>query len=443
MSTIESDLPRESNMKPWVITVTAAMFLLYEFIQMNMFSSINQDLIVTFHIGPRQLGLLSSSYFLANLIFLLPAAQLLDRFSPRILILGTMSLCILGTVLFASSTTFRIALYCRFATGIGSAFCFLGAIRIASRWFSPDKMALPSGIIVLMAMTGGLLAQYPFSSLVSVVGWRHALYIDAGFGSLILLAIMTLVHDHPDQKEIDHNTTGNRRNFKAEFQQDIATAYLRTHNWFAGLFTCLLNLPIFILGGLYGTLFLHQVHHFSRTDSSIITLALFVGALIGSPLAGYISDQMGRRLIPMRIGAIVAIPIILAILYIPDASMTVFILLFFALGLISSAQIISYPFVNETNPTRLTASATSAISICCIGSGYIVQPLVGYLIEWHTPNAFSAETVYSHQDYTTAFSIIPIGFLLALLCTYLLRESYCKRRQVNPSADQTETATHR
>ena len=150
MSTLDTALPQESerkqraSMQPWIVTVTAALFLMYEFVQMNMFNSISVDLIHTFNIGTKQLGNLSSSYFLSNLIFLFPAALLLDRFSPRVLLLGTMSLCVLGTVLLASASTYHFALYCRFATGIGSAFCFLGAIRIASRWFDPSKMALPS-----------------------------------------------------------------------------------------------------------------------------------------------------------------------------------------------------------------------------------------------------------------------------------------------------------
>ncbi len=424
MIALETTLPTETrtSRQPWIMTVTASLFLLYEFIQMNMFSSINQDLIQVFHIGPQQLGLLSAAYFLANLIFLLPAAVLLDRFSPRILILGTMSICIIGTILFANADSFRMALYCRFATGIGSAFCFLGAIRITSRWFPAERMALPSGIIVMMAMVGGLLAQYPFATLVHYIGWRFALLIDAGIGTGILGIIFLIVRDYPPNQGSPLSTAATGYHVK-----DIIAAYTKPHNWLAGLYTCFMNLPIFILGGLYGTLFLHQVHQLSRTDASIVTLSLFVGALLGSPLAGWLSDFLKRRLLPMRLGAILILPISLVILWIPQGSVSVFMSLFFLLGLVSSMQIISYPFVNETNPPHLTASATSAISICCIGSGYLFQPLVGKLIEWQTTSSYSAEAIYTHYDYKLGFAVLPVAFIIALLSTFLLRETFCRR----------------
>ena len=75
-------------------------------------------------------------------------------------------------------------------TGIGSAFCFLSCIRLASRWFPSHRMALISGIIVTMAMAGGMAAQGPMTWLAETFGWRHALMIDAAFGVVVFA-------DHP------------------------------------------------------------------------------------------------------------------------------------------------------------------------------------------------------------------------------------------------------
>ncbi len=428
MSTIESALTHEqSHSKPaqaWTVTIIAAMFMLYEFIQMNMFSSINADLMQTFQLGSKQLGHLSSRYFLANLLFLLPAAQLLDRFSPRRLILITLTLCIAGTILFALANSFSMAVMCRFVTGIGSAFCLLGAIRIASRWFPTEKMALVSGVIITMAMLGGLIAQSPVATLVSWVGWRQTLLIDAAFGTIILLAIATIVKDTPKNYQPNKNETETRN-----FWCDLKIAYLRIQNWAGGIYTCLLNLPIFILGALYGSLFLHQIHHFTRQEASNIILLLYVGAMVGSPVAGWLSDKLNKRLLPMRISAVLSLSSLLAIMYLPTLSAFNYLILFFALGFFTSSQIISYPLINESNPSRVTAAATSVISMCCIGSGYLFQPLVGNLIERHWNNQISEGIAqYSYHDYMNGFIIMPIAFVVALFITFFLKETNCRRQ---------------
>ena len=106
-------------------------------------------------------------------------------------------LCIIGIVAFAITSSFIWASIFRFMSGIGSAFCFLSSIRLASRWFPAKNMALVSGLIVTMAMFGGLIAQTPLTVLVELVGWRHALFFDASLGVIIFLIIFSVVQDYP------------------------------------------------------------------------------------------------------------------------------------------------------------------------------------------------------------------------------------------------------
>ena len=65
----------------WVVTLTASLFFFYEFIQMNLFNAINEQLREAFHLDAVQLGQLFSMYFYANFLCLFPAGNLLDRYS--------------------------------------------------------------------------------------------------------------------------------------------------------------------------------------------------------------------------------------------------------------------------------------------------------------------------------------------------------------------------
>ena len=93
---------KTSNTKmAWLVTLTAALFFFYEFIQMNLFNTINMELREAFNLNAEQLGTLFSMYFYANAICLFPVGNMLDRYSTKKLLLFAVSICTIGTFMFA------------------------------------------------------------------------------------------------------------------------------------------------------------------------------------------------------------------------------------------------------------------------------------------------------------------------------------------------------
>ncbi len=411
----------------WLVCLTAALFFFYEFIQMNILSSLNQDLMAAFSVNAPKLGILSSIYFAANVIFIPLAGQLLDRFSTRNIILITLSLCIAGTYAFSFTNSLWMAGLFRFMTGIGSAFCFLSSIRLASRWFPSRRMALISGLIVTMAMLGGWVAQAPFSWVVSHVGWRDAVRVDVAVGLVILLLIACIVRDRPNGQ---HDTCTQKQDLQSlGYWQSMKKAYMNRQNWFAGLYTCLSNLPLFLMGAIWGSLFLEQIHGFNRTEATWITGMIFFGTVIGSPLAGFISDKLGLRKLPMKAGALISLGLVLILVYVPHLNYVVLMVMFFLLGLVSSTQVISYPLIAESNPSYITAMSVSVVSFTTLfGGGFIGIPLFGYLLNWHWHGLVSqGVAVYSASDYHVAMLMMPVALILAFLVTLGLKETKCQR----------------
>lgn len=64
-----------TNFRPWFICIIASMFFLYEFIQVNMFNSIDAYIVKDFALTSTQLGFLSSIYFYSTVGFILPAGH--------------------------------------------------------------------------------------------------------------------------------------------------------------------------------------------------------------------------------------------------------------------------------------------------------------------------------------------------------------------------------
>lgn len=415
------------NMKtkwmPWIVCIAASFFLFYEFIQGNMFATIADDIMRDFNIRADKMTYLSSVYYLSNVLFLFVAGMLLDRFSAKKTILIAMLLCVLSTFVLAQAHSFYLAMVCRFVTGIGSAFCFLGPVRIASRWFPAKKMAFVTGVIVTIAMTGGMLAQYPLTKLVVYIGWRHSLFVIGWLGIFVFLMMIFLVKDKVEHQRVEH--TIKRMNILTTARM----AYLNPQTLRAACYASLMNMSVAVFGAVMGTLYVMQRLGVDRENAAMVNSVLFLGAIVGGPVMGWCSDKSGLRLLPMRIGLLASLITLLAILYLP-VSLFGMGCLFFLLGLFTSSQVISYALVAESTPLAITATAVSMVSIMTQGGYILYQNLFSFLLTHHGEMQLVNQIpVYSLADYQSATVLLPAGLGLALLAIWGLKETYCRHIQ--------------
>ncbi|HAT1847335.1 TPA: MFS transporter [Legionella pneumophila] len=402
----------------WVVCLSAGLFFLYEFFQLNIFDVINQSLREDFHIDATQLSWMSSTYLWADILFLLPAGLILDRFSTRKVILTAMFVCVVGTIGFAITESFFLASFFHFLSGIGNAFCFLSCVVLVSHWFPPRRQALVIGSLVTMAFIGGMMAHTPFAYLNELFGWRRALLIDGVVGAFLILWIYMIVRDRPEE------SPAHKLSNEGQILLSFMKALSNKQNWLAGLYTSLLNLPIMVLCALWGASYLQVAHHLSDIAASNVVSLIFMGSVVGCPLVGWLSDTQGRRKPLMIFGAvatlITTIPLLINVV-LTQMSLSI---LFFALGLFTSTQVISYPLVAESNQAENTGAATGIASVIIMGGGGVAQVLFGWLMTHH---AGTNVTAYTVSDFQFAMWMFPVAAIAGLVAVLMTRETYCKR----------------
>ncbi len=417
----------QSSWMPYVVCFSAALFATYEFIQMHMFSAINTDIMRVYQLNAEQLGQLSAVYLWANVIFLFPAGVVLDRISVKKLILSAMTICVIGTMLFATVEHYWMAYLSRFVTGVGSAFCILSCMRLASRWFPAERMALITGLIITIAMLGGVFAQTPMAKLTEALGWRQALMVDGFIGIAIMLVIAVFVKDYPVGNESQQNEQREQLS-KLGFWQSLSQSYFNRQNWLAAIYTSTMNMPVIVLGAVWGTLYLTQVHQLSATEAASINSMIFIGTIFGGPAMGWISDKIHLRKLPMLTGTVLCLSAIGVLLNVSDPSITLLTVIFFALGFFSSTQVLSYPLVSESNTPLLTATCISVISIITQGGGALYQPTFGKLLEKNWDGTFlQGVHWYNAGNFHDAFLMLLIGFCVAFVAALFIRETHCQQ----------------
>lgn len=416
---LEAKRSNLNSLYPWLVSLTASLLFFYEFIQTNIFSSLNVPIMREFGLNSLDLGFLASIYFYSSAMFILFAGNLLDRFSPRFFILLAMIFCTLGTLGIAVSPNVQWITVGRFVSGLGNSFSLIACVRIASYWLPANRMALMTGLSVAAAMLGGIVAQAPATLLIDQYGWRTAMWVDGILGVVIIALMWFIIKDRPNtleaqvkqDKDIFHSLS---------LAKSLVIVLKNLQNWFAGLYVCLLNLPIFVLGALWGSLYLQQIHQCSREESSLIISLIYVGTAIGSPINGYLSDKIAKRRPMLILGALLSMLMILILmsnaLELNKISLAA---VFFCLGFFSSSQIISYPLVSESNPKILIATAVSTTSLSALLGGILGQPIFGWLIN------ISSE---AQNQYENGILFIFLASFIALLCAFMVYETRCREQ---------------
>jgi MFS family permease len=318
-----------------------------------------------------------------------------------------MVICVLSRVIFTSGHSWSFILFSQFLAGICNGFSLLTCLRLATDWFPSEKQAQVIGSMVTIGLLGGVIAQTPFVLLINSTSYEFALWANVIIGIIFLLLMYFLVRDKPT---ISNNIT------LSTLIKNLKTLAINKQNWLCGIYTSLLNLTVTLLGTLWGSLYLIHKAHFSNVQASLITSMIFLGMMVGSPLIGFISDRLGKRRLPMISGSISALGLILIIMYIPTLSFFSAIILFFLLGFVSSAQVISYTIIVKSNLPSLASTATSTIALWVNVVTALLQPLFGWLvmINFSHGNAIS---------YHLAMLILPIAFIVSLLAAFFIVET--------------------
>lgn len=407
----------DSNLREgWLICLSAGLFFFYVFFQMNIFDVINQSLRQAFQINAAQLSWMSSTFVWASILFFIPAGIIVDRFSVRKIILITMTICIIGTLGFALTTSYILASIFHSFTGIANAFCFTSCMVLVYRFFPPTYQALVTGCLVTMAFCGGMAAHTPLAYLNEYIGWRKSLLIDVVLGIAILIWLSFVIKDKYQSKTSKNDTL--------MWLKGLTRVITTKQNWFAGIYTACLNLPIMVLCALWGASYLKKVHHLANMEASNIMSLVLMGSMIGGPLFGFLSDKLGRRKPIMLFGAIGTLGIMGLLVTFTNLSFITLSCIFFAIGLLSSCQIVGYPLISESNHSNNTGIATAIASIIITGCGGLGQVLFGALLQHHA--GFIAHH-FSSLDFQYAIIMLPIAAAISCLMMLGIDETYCSR----------------
>lgn len=417
---------------PWLICALGALFYSYEYILRITPSVMEMPLREHFGLSATGFGLFSAFYYYAYVPMQLPVGMLMDRFGPRRLLTLACTLSVLGMWFLGSTHLVSIATSGRFLTGFGSAFAFVGVLKLATIWLPEDRLALVAGLAAALGTVGAMIGDNLLGAMVEQMGWQHAVNYTAIFGIGVIALMWFGIHDKKQDLETDGGTV---ESFDRGFL-DLKLILGNKQVWINGGFGCLIYLPTTVFAELWGIPYLSHAHGMTPLEAEFSNSLVFMGFTFGAPLWGYISDRIKQRRLPMFIGAFGAGILMTAILYLPGLSGRSLNIAMFILGLFYSVQAVVFAVGRELSPKEAGGTAIATTNMFVMLGAMLLQPLIGRLLDWSvlarhagdvamkTLTGDQLRQLYTAGDYQFAMAVIPVGIFCAAILTLFLKETH-------------------
>jgi len=354
-------------------------------------------------------------FYYAYAPFSLVAGVALDQLGPRKVVpLGAASVAI-GSLLFSTADP-TLGSIGRFMQGAGGVFALIGAVYLVSNFMPVARAATLIGVTQMFGMAGGSAGQFVVGPLISSgVRWDQFWLVMGVIGIPIAVLLFMLIPKR--EKSAAREGKGIGPAIRA-----MGTVFINPQSVLCGLIAGLLFIPTTIFDMVWGVRFLQEAHDMPYSVAVLRSAAVPFGWIIGCPLLGWLTDRIGRRK-PVIIGASLALFGTLAlILYAPPGAFPPYSLALLA-GIASGAAMIPYTIIKEANRPEHSGTATGVINFLNFAMTAVLGPIfAGSLMA----AGEGGERGISH--YQETFTPLLYGVALAVLLTFLLRETGPKAR---------------
>lgn len=402
--------------------VLGAIFYCYEYYLRVAPSVMSNELKLAFNLSDAAFGNLAACYYYAYTPMQIPVGMMMDKYGPRRILTLACLFCVFGTYLFADTGNVHIAQIGRFLVGFGSAFAYVGVLKISNVWLPGKYFALMAGLATALGMVGAMTGELTMAYMVGSIGWQRTLFYSVIVGLVLTLALWLVLRDSvPEHASAETPAKAQSKTSSVGVLEGLMFMIKSRMMWVNGFIGCLTFLPLSAFGELWAVPFL-QAAGFTRGEAAMGSSMILLGFAIGGPCFGLFSDVISSRRIPLVLGSFISALFMFLLIAFPNSSKIWMFTLLFGSGFFASAEILVFAIGNDLNRKEVAATAVAFTNMVVMMGGVFLPPLIGKLLD----NSYDlgGSSVGTIQNYTSALMVLPVALVLAGFLSLYLKETH-------------------
>jgi len=385
----------------------------------NANAIIEGNLVRELGLGPADLGLVTSVYFISFAAFQLPLGVLLDRYGPRRTESILLLFAALGAVLFARAESLSGLIVGRLLIGLGVSACLMAAFKAYVLWFSSDRLAMINGLQMVAGGLGALGATIPLQNALSYTDWRG---VFMGLAVITVIASICLWVFLPEKERTDEKLPSLKLQLK-----EMGQVFRSRIFWGIAPLAAISQGANMAIHGLWMKPWLRDVAGLSADNAAQLLFAMTLAFIGGFLTLGLIAEKLTQI---YDIG-LISISVFGMTLFLFVQGTMIYgglgspLILVILLGFFGTASILVYAGYAQIFPKNLSGRVSTMLNLLVFMGAFILQWGFGAIIEqW--PATVSG---YDPASYQAAIGVLVL-LQAAGLIWYLLSLKLSRKKSV-------------
>ncbi|MDR0577652.1 MAG: MFS transporter [Candidatus Accumulibacter sp.] len=324
-------------------------------------------------LGAADLGLLTSTYFIAFGAAQLPLGILLDRYGARRIEAGLLLLAAAGAAVFACSDGIVMLAVGRGLIGLGVSACLMAAFKFFSQWFTAERQASLTGWIMTSGTLGALAASAPLDAVLRVASWREVFF---GLSAITAGIIVWLWRGVPEKPP-----SGRPQSF-AQLAGGLRQIVGRLHFWRFATISLAQVGGFMAVQSLWSSAWLIHVNGYSRSEAAAHLTMMNASMAVAYFLIGLSSTWLARRGVQTihLLGGGLTLALLSLLAIVTQASGHHY-LLWGAYGFFSSVGTLNYGVTAAGFSGELSGRVNTLLNLLSFVGAFMLQWGMGLLID--------------------------------------------------------------